>query len=498
MKNNILEAKEISKSFMGVKALNKVGLDIREGEVHALVGENGAGKSTLIKIISGVLGKDAGEILIDGKPTIITSPVYAIKLGISCIYQELTIIPQMSVAKNLFLGNMPRKRGIINKKKMKQGALNTLKRINLDVNPNMLVAKLTVGQQQMVEIGRAISRDARLLIMDEPTSSLSEKETEVLFSVINELKMQNISILYVSHKLEEVLEISDRVTVLRDGEKITTVDNKGLDKESLIKYMIGRNIENYFHKKEVEIGKPIFRVENMSSKGAFKDISFEVKRGEILGFYGIVGAGRTEIMQGIMGIRKLDGGEFFIDDKRVKLRKPIDAIKNGICIIPEDRKKYGLAIRLSVFANIMSAKTGQISKFGFTNKKAAKELSEKMIKLLAIKTSSLKMLVNQLSGGNQQKIVIAKWLLMNPKMLILDEPTRGIDVGSKSEIYALMTELTKQGVGIIMVSSELAEIIGICDRVACIYEGEIAAILNKEEISSEVIARKVLGGNNIG
>lgn len=484
----------ISKSFPGVHALRNIDLEIKKGEVHAIVGENGAGKSTLMKILSGAVQKDIGKIILNGTEREIANAQQAIDLGISCIYQELTIFPLLDVAKNIFIGNLPMKGKIIDIAKLYSDAQKVLELLELKVHPKTLCKDLSIAKQQMVEIGRAVSRNAQIIIMDEPTSSLTDKEKDVLFKIIRMLKEKGVSILYVSHKLEEVKEISDRITVLRDGVKVCVSENADITAEEIVECMIGRKIENYFNKTAAKTGETVLRVEGLTKYGKFKDITFEVKKGEVLGIFGLIGAGRSEIAGAIFGTEKLDRGRIYIDGCHTAVKNNTCCIKKGIGLVPEDRKTQGLVLKLNVKTNIAMVKTRAESRFGRVNGNLEKEIAGRFIKHLNIKTPSINQTVSNLSGGNQQKVVIAKWLAMEPKVLILDEPTRGIDVGAKSEIYALISELANKGVAIIVISSELPEIMGLSDRVITVFEGRITGMLHREEFSAGAIMRASLGG----
>ena len=488
--NLVLELRNVSKSFPGVQALSDVSLEIRPGEVHALVGENGAGKSTLIKVITGFHAMDSGVMLVDGREVSYKSPHESIENGISCIYQELSIVPLIDVAKNLYLGNWPKKsNGIVDKKAMYEGARKVLEHIHLDVEPDTLAGDLPIAQQQMVEIGRALTRNARVIIMDEPTSSLTDKETEVLFQLIRELKQNGVSIIYISHKLDEVLEISDRITVLCDGRNVTMVNAAETDRKHLIEYMLGRTLEDLFNKVPAKQGDPVLEVRGLTRKGVFEDISFQVHSGEVLGFFGLVGAGRSEIMRAIFGIDKLDAGEILVEGKPVRIHNSKDAIRCGLALVTEDRKRSGLALEQTVMENITLPQLPRLKKGLFINAGERQRMTDKYIEELRVKTPSSAQIVGNLSGGNQQKVVVAKWLMGNPKILILDEPTRGIDVGSKAEIYGLISDLASQGVGVILVSSELSEVVGVSDRIITIHEGHISAeFITKESTDRQILA----------
>lgn len=490
----IMELKHITKQFPGVMALSGVDLDVRPGEVHALVGENGAGKSTLIKVMTGYHQMNSGELLVDGNPVTFTQPHQAIEAGIACIYQELSIVPQIDVAKNLFLGNWPTKGGFLDSKAQYTAAETVLKRIHLDVSPKTMAGNLSIAQQQMIEIGRALTRNARIIIMDEPTSSLTDREAAILMDLIRELREGGTAIIYISHKLDEVLSISDRITVLCDGHNVTTVENQGITRQQLIEYMLGRPLDNMYNKQPAELGETILRVEGLTRKGAFENVSFDARKGEVLGFFGLVGAGRSEIMRAIFGVDKLDSGKIYIGGNEVKIFNPVQATNYGLALVPEDRKKEGLALRLSVLANMTLVKLPKISRLGFINKKQQQELADSYIDSIRVKTPSPQQLAGNLSGGNQQKVVIAKWLMEQPDILILDEPTRGIDVGSKAEIYGIICALAKQGVSVIVVSSEMNEILGISDRIITVFEGKITAEFKRDNVTDKDILAAALGG----
>lgn len=494
----IIAVTGIKKSFPGVQALKGVSFDILPGEVHAICGENGAGKSTLIKILTGAHQKDFGQYLVDGQAVEIQHTQQAIALGVSCIYQELSIVPQLDIAKNLFIGNLPVKwkNGPVDRKKLYADSESIVRQLGLNLSPKAIAGQLSVGQQQMIEIGRALTRNVRVIIMDEPTSSLSEKEAETLFELIDKLSKSGVAIVYISHKLDEVMQISNRITVLRDGENIVTVNTSETTRDQLIVHMIGRSLENLYHKNPVEKGKVVLEVKNLTRKNVFQDISFSVSQGEVLGFFGLIGAGRSEIMRAIFGVDKYDAGEIFIDGECVKISNPDIAISKGMGFAPEDRKLEGLALKLSILTNMTLVKLRDISILGLIKKKERTRIANEYVGSISIRTPSTNQLVGNLSGGNQQKVVIAKWLMMNPKILILDEPTRGIDVGSKSEIYGLINQLAAKGVAIIIVSSELPELLGICDRAITIFEGRKTADLDVKNIDMADILSAALGCAN--
>lgn len=485
----LIELKNITKVFPGVKALSDVCFTVYPGEVHALCGENGAGKSTLIKVMTGAHAADGGEYYIDGKPVHIASTHEGIAHGVSCVYQELSIAPQLDVAQNLYIGNLPMKGPFINHKKLYQDAREILTLLNMNVSPRTPAGELSVGQQQMIEIGRAVTRNARCIIMDEPTSSLSEAETDTLFRIVDILQERGIAIVYISHKLDEVMRLSDRITVIRDGQNIVTMNTADTTQEMLIANMIGRPLDKQYPEKTGwEQGEVVLDVQNLSG-GRFRNISFQVRRGEVLGFFGLVGAGRSEIMRAIFGADKITSGSISINGKSVKSGSPADAISKGIGFATEDRKKEGLMLRLSILLNSTIVKLPQLAKLGVIDRREQLEDANKYVTAMRTKTPSIHQLAGNLSGGNQQKVVLAKWLTMEPEVLILDEPTRGIDVGSKAEIYEIINDLAKSGMAIIVVSSEIEEIFGVCDSVITIYEGAMTAQL---PITPELTREKVL------
>lgn len=490
-----IELKDIVKIFPGVRALDGVSFDIREGEVHSLCGENGAGKSTLIKVMTGAHARDGGDYLIDGQSVSFKSTTEGIGMGVSCVYQELSIAPQLDVAKNLFIGNLPMKGGLVDHKTLYRRAEEILTELDMHISPKTVAGDLSVGQQQMIEIGRALTRNARLIIMDEPTSSLSEAETETLFQIIKKLVAKNIAIVYISHKLDEVMYLSDRITVIRDGKNIVSKNKEEFTQEELIANMIGRSLDKLYQKEPAEITTPMLEVKNLTRKGVFEDVSFTVRRGEVVGFFGLVGAGRSEIMRAVFGVDKYDSGEVILDGKQLRKGDPAAAIEAGIGFCTEDRKKEGVALQLSILLNMTLVRLPFLSKLGVIDRKAQRAAADEYMKSISIKAPSVTQWVGNLSGGNQQKVVVAKWLMMNPKVLIVDEPTRGIDVGSKSEIYGLLSDLAKQGMAIIVVSSEIEEIMGVCDSVVTIFEGKKTAQLDiDDKLTREEVLTCALGG----
>lgn len=500
----ILRMKNISKAFPGVQALKNVNFDLKKGEVHALVGENGAGKSTLMKILGGVHLADEGEIELNGKTVQILNPRDALDHKISIIHQELNLVPTLNVSENVFLGKEIIKKGTrsVDKKLMREKTKELLESLGLSIETNydVPVRYLSVAQQQLVEIGKALFNETNILVMDEPTSVLTGKETEILFNLINKFKEEGMAIVYISHRLEEVITISDRITILRDGELITTLDNrdKNVSKDEIVAHMIGRSIEDYYPDRSYDHinGEVVLEVNNLTAKGVFEDVSFQVRKGEILGFAGLVGAGRTEIMKAIFGDLHFDSGEIFLNGVKKRIRSTTEAIKEGIVLVPEDRKQEGLILLMSLADNISLPNTDRITSLGTILRRKKTNLAEEYVEKLSIRPPLINRPIQNFSGGNQQKAVIAKWLATDPKLIILDEPTRGVDVGAKSEIYSLVNELTRTGVGIVFVSSELPELLGVCDRILVVHEGRITGEFRKEEATEEKIMRAAAGMEN--
>lgn len=499
MADYILEIKNISKSFPGVKALDKVQLQIRSGEVHALMGENGAGKSTLMKILNGLYKPDEGEIFFNGQRIEIDSPADALKAGISMIHQELSPIRGMSIAENIFLGREPLYPNtlFIKKRELHKRAAELLDRFNMKLDPNVLLSRLSVAQMQMIEIIKAVSYNARIILMDEPTSALTEDEVKKLFSTIRDLKRSGVPIVYISHRMEEIFEIADRVSVLRDGKYIGTEDIAAITEERLISMMVGRELKSIFSKEEAKIGDTVLEVRNLKRKDAFHDISFKARKGEILGIAGLMGAGRSEVMRAIFGIDRLDSGEILFEGKKIEVRKPMDAIDHGIAMVTEDRKELGLVICRSIRENISLPSIRSFCNGSFVRKPAEKAKCNEIAKDISIKMKNINQIVQFLSGGNQQKVVLAKWLITKPKILILDEPTRGIDVGAKAEIYKIMSALARDGMAIIMISSELPEIMGMSDRILVMGDGRIKGEFSREKVTQEDILACAIGGEGI-
>ncbi|GKX31556.1 putative ribose/galactose/methyl galactoside import ATP-binding protein 1 [Vallitalea longa] len=487
MNHNLVELKHINKTFPGVKALDNVNLTLKRGEVLGLLGENGAGKSTLVKVLSGVYKKDEGEIIVDGEKVNFNNPKEAESKGIAIIHQELNLCRHLTVAENMFLTREDSRWGFLSKKQTNIKAQKILDSLNLDLKATDLVSNLQVSKQQMVEICKALSSDAEIIIMDEPTSALTDKEIKELFRVINKLKGQNKGIIYISHRLEELVHIVDRVTILRDGKYITTLDY-GKDKlPEIISHMVGREITDKFPRVECEIGEEVFRVENISTPSGVKGVSFQAKKGEIIAIAGLMGAGRTELVRGIFGADKKTSGTIFIDNKEISIKNPRDAIKKGLFCVPEDRKKDGLCIKMSLKQNITLPNMNMVTALGFIQDERESTITRDAIEKLSIKTPSENQLVKNLSGGNQQKIVIGKWLASGAKVVMFDEPTRGIDVAAKIEIYNLMNKLKQEGIGVIYVSSELPEVLGISDRILVMCNGRLKADLKTLDTDQEEI-----------
>ncbi|MCI8551007.1 MAG: sugar ABC transporter ATP-binding protein [Lachnospiraceae bacterium] len=493
--NYVLKMENVSKIFPGVRALDGVRLEVRRGEIHALIGENGAGKSTLIKILSGIYHPDGGEIYIDGNKVEMSDVRTAREHGIAVIHQELSLAENMTVAENIFLGRMPGKRnGFVDDKLMEEKAREFLDAIGLtSVDPSTKVKKLSVARQQMVEICRALSQEIKILVMDEPTASLANRETETLLELMRSLKQKGVSIIFVSHKLNEVYQVCDRITVLRDGVYIGTGTVEEIVYDKLISMMVGRKIESVFPAHETRPGETFFEARDICSSRV-KNVSFYLRKGEVLGFYGLVGSGRTETMRALLGIDRNTKGDVTLNGKKIRLNSPVDAVNAGIVLAPEDRKLEGLILKQTLDFNITVTILKKIIKGLRLNRKKSNEAVENIGARLRIKTPSYETKAVNLSGGNQQKVVLAKWLVTEPVILILDEPTRGIDVGAKQEIYNLIYEIVKMGVSVILISSEMPEVIHLCDRVYIMREGEMVAALDREELTEEAIMRNAIGG----
>ena len=494
--NHILRMQGVSKAFSGVAALNDVTLEVPRGEVHALMGENGAGKSTLMKILCGLVQKDAGEIFLEDSLVEIKSPKAALDLGISMIHQELNPVRAMTVSENIFLGKEPcyRFTNVVNRRKQRELAQELFREMGVTVDPDRKMSALSVAEMQLVEIVKAVSYNARILIMDEPTSAITGREVARLFEIIRNLKAKGIAIIYISHKMDEIFRISDTITVLRDGKYIETRPAKELDHDALVKLMVGRKISELFPKVNSTKGEVAFEVEGLTKRGLFENIGFKVRKGEIFGVAGLMGAGRTEVMETIFGLRHADAGKVRIGGREVRMETPVDAIRHRLALITEDRQLKGLNLKASIRDNITLVdlkrftRFGQVLQFQRENRAADNEIER-----LRIKAPHRGQIVRTLSGGNQQKVVLAKWLLNDPEIIILDEPTRGIDIGAKAEIYKIIAQLAEQGRSIVMISSELEEILGLCDRVMVMYQGKITAQFERSAFNQEEIIKAAMG-----
>lgn len=492
----LLEMKGITKEFPGVKALDNVKLKVDKGEVHVLLGENGAGKSTLIKILAGVHQPTKGQIFIDGKEVSFRNTKDAQNHGVGIIFQELNLIPDLTVADNIFFGRSPHSAGFVKKLEQINRAQEILTSLDLKISPNELVKNLSIAEQQMIEIAKALSINSRILIMDEPTAALTDQEITVLFEKIKALKAKGVAIIYISHRMEEFEHIADRITVLRDGKYIGTVNYKDTTNDELIKMMVGRTLEEQYPKDEtIPIGDEILRVKNLSTKDKLKNISFSLRKGEILGISGLMGAGRTELAKAIFGADPVTKGEIFVEGKKANIKSPNDAIKSGISYLSEDRKSLGLALSLSVRENITLASMESVSNNGVINRQSEAEKATRYKEKLNIKTPSIEQKARNLSGGNQQKVVIAKWLNTNTKIFIFDEPTRGIDVGAKIEVYEIINQLAREGNGVILISSDMPELLGMSDNILVMSEGKVTGKLPRSEASQEKIMQLAAAAN---
>ena len=495
MSEFLLEMRGVCKSFPGVKALDHAQLRLRPGTVHALMGENGAGKSTLMKCMFGIYKMDEGEILFNGEKITIHDPMEALKMGIAMVHQELQPIPARTIGENIFLGRYPIKKALgliptVDHKKMYEDTAALLKRVRMDFDPKQQLGTLSVSQMQSVEIAKAVSANCKVLILDEPTSSLTQNEVEALFRIVDDLKREGVAIVYISHKMDEILRISDEVTIMRDGQYIGTWPAKELTTDTIISKMVGRELTNLYPKRENVPGEVVFSVENFTSINpkSFRNVSFELRKGEILGVGGLVGAQRTELMEGLFGTRSHTSGKITFHGKELKISRPKDAIDQGIAMLTEDRRQSGIMGVLSVADNISIASLNKYVDGGIMlNSKKIENLVQDNVKKMNIKTPSSKTLIQSLSGGNQQKVLIGRWLANDPEVLILDEPTRGIDVGAKYEIYCIIAELAKQGKSIIMISSEMGELIGMSDRIMIMCDGKVTGFLDSQEATQESV-----------
>lgn len=492
MSNYILEMTDIVKEFPGVKALDKVQLKVRPGTVHALMGENGAGKSTLMKCLIGIYHRNSGKIVYDGKEINYNTTLEALNSGISMIHQELSPVLDRSVSENVWLGRQPMKNKIIvDHAKMRTDTLELFKKLKVDINPDAMMRDLTVSQMQMVEIAKAVSYDSKIVIMDEPTSSLTAGETEHLFEIINDLRSKNVAIIYISHKMDEIFRICDEVTVFRDGKYVDTMNISDTSMDDLVSKMVGRQVGNMFPKVPCEIGEVVLKVTDLNAGKLVKNVSFELHRGEILGFAGLVGAGRTETMEAIFGLRKVTSGKIEKNGKEIRIKDPSEAIESGICMLSEDRRAHGIIGVRTITENVI---VSCLKKYGtpLNYPMIHKDVNE-YVQKLNVKTPSNNELIMNLSGGNQQKVLIARCLLNNPDIMIVDEPTRGIDVGAKAEIHSLLSQMVGQGKAVIMISSEMPEVMGMSDRIVVMHEGDVTGILNRDEFSQEAIMKYATG-----
>ncbi len=483
----LLQLKNITKRYPGVVALNHVNLDVEKGEVHALVGENGAGKSTLIKVCTGAVVPAEGQIVIGGQEFAALTPRLSVQMGIAVIYQEFNLVDGLSVAENIFLGRAIRKGIVIDRKAMANQAAEIFRQLEIDIDPNELVANLTVGYQQLVEIAKAVSQNAQILIMDEPSAPLTQAEAESLYAMVEKLKASGVTIIYISHRMKEVFRLSDRITVMRDGQIIETMNAADTNLDDLVKLMVGRELtETYPIRKDCVSDEVLLEVENLSGNGVH-DINLQIRKGEVLGLAGLIGAGRTELAELLFGVKPRTGGRVVLNGKELHPRLPKEAIDCGIALVPEDRKRQGVLLDVDIKGNISMAILERISRFFTVNKKEEKRIAEHYKESIRIKTPTLEQKVKNLSGGNQQKVIIAKWLASEPTLVIFDEPTRGIDVGAKSEIYALVNRLVESGKAVLMISSEMEELIGMSDRVLVLRDGRIVGELERKEFNQETI-----------
>lgn len=491
--DRVLQVRDVSKHFGGVQALRGVSLDVRKSEVHALVGENGAGKTTLMNVLGGIVQKDSGQVEFKGQVVDFATPAESQAAGIAIIHQELAMLPSLSVMENIFMGRMPAQRGWVNWKEMEQHTRELLEQVGLEVRPQTRVRDLSPSQSQLVEIAKALSLKAILIIMDEPNSSLTERDTLRLFEVIRRLKAAGVSIIFVSHRIEEVLQIADRITVLRDGAYVGTLASQEATIDRVISMMVGRELAHMTEGDGRSIGGPLLEVRGLTRRGVVRGVSFSVRKGEIVGLAGLVGAGRSETARLIFGADPIDAGEVLLENQRVHFKSPKDALEHGLGMVPEDRKKLALFMIKPVRWNISMAHLPRISPRGIVPARQESELAEEFVKRLRVRVPHIETFERNLSGGNQQKTVLARWLATNPKLLILDEPTHGVDVGAKAEIYEMMRELARQGIGIILISSELPEILAMSDRIVVMHEGRVTGVLDRAEATEDKVMAYATG-----
>lgn len=492
--DTILKLNHISKLYPGVVALDNLNIEFKEGEIHAMVGENGAGKSTMIKTISGAVQPTRGTIEINNHTYEQMTPTLSRQNGIAVIYQEFTLIPVLSASENIFLGEFIMKGMVLDRKEMDKKAEELFNKLHVDIDPSTKVADLTTGYQQIVEIAKAVSKDAKILIMDEPSAPLTTSEVEAMFKIVDTLKTQGVTIIYISHRMEEIFRLSDRVSVLRDGKYITTVNTADTSKSELIKLMVGRELSETYPERKNKASETVLSIKKLTGNGV-KDVSFDVKRGEVLGLAGLIGAGRTELAQLLFGYEKIISGEIILNGKSIRPKNCIEAIAAGIALVPEDRKRQGLVLEMSIKENTTMPSMKRISTLAVISSDQEKEMSQSYMDSLRTKAPSIEQKTKNLSGGNQQKVVLAKWLAMDPQVLIFDEPTRGIDVGAKQEIYNIMNELADNGKTILMISSDMEELIGMSDRIVVLCKGRVTGLLEKEEVSQELILSKSAGSD---
>ena len=482
-----LQLKNVTKRYPGVVALDDVSLDILEGEVHALVGENGAGKSTLIKTCTGAISPDEGHIIIRGEEFTSLTPKLSVAAGVGVIYQEFNLVDELSVAENIFLGRAPRKGLVIDRKTMETEAAKIFKQFDIAIDPAALVGSLTVGYQQLVEIAKAISQEAKMLIMDEPSAPLTQTEAQALHLVVEKLKAAGVTIVYISHRMDEIFRLSDRITVLRDGQKVDTVKTSETNLDQLVKLMVGRELKETYPQRKVRPSDEVLLEVNNVSGSIAKNVSLKIRKGEVLGLAGLIGSGRTDLAEVLFGYKPKMTGKVFLGGREINSKTPKQAIAEGIALVPEDRKKLGALLEFNIKENISVSVLERISRFFTVNRESETEIAEKYRKAIRIKTPNLKQKIKNLSGGNQQKVIIARWLATDPRLVIFDEPTRGIDVGAKSEIYELVNNLVESGKSVLMISSEMEEVMGMSDRIIVLHEGRVAGELDKKDFSQEAI-----------